>query len=192
MKTKLKAKDLIYAGAFAALYLILMVVLVTMMGVIPITYILRPLVVGIVCAPVYMLYISKVKKFGAILILGVLFGVVTMNHTIFSLVTAIIFGIIAELICKSGNYESKQKMKMSFWIFNLNMIGPYLILVYAKPQYLAMTESFAGAEYAQAMDAITPSWIILVLAALAVIGGIIGTALSDKLMKKHFEKAGLV
>lgn len=192
MKAKLKAKDLIYAGAFAALYLILMVVLVTMMGVIPITYILRPLVVGIVCAPVYMLYISKVKKFGAILILGVLFGVVTMNHTIFSLVTAIIFGIIAELICKSGNYESKQKMKMSFWIFNLNMIGPYLILVYAKPQYLAMTESFAGAEYAQAMDAITPSWIILVLAALAVIGGMIGTALSDKLMKKHFEKAGLV
>jgi len=65
-------------------------------------------------------------------------------------------------------------------------------LVYAKPQYLAMTESFAGAEYAQAMDAITPSWIILVLAALAVIGGMIGTALSDKLMKKHFEKAGLV
>ena len=192
MKAKLKAKDLIYAGAFAALYLILMVVLVTMMGMIPITYILRPLVVGIVCAPVYMLYISKVKKFGAILILGVLFGVVTMNHTIFSLVTAIIFGIIAELICKSGNYESKQKMKMSFWIFNLNMIGPYLILVYAKPQYLAMTESFAGAEYAQAMDAITPSWIILVLAALAVIGGMIGTALSDKLMKKHFEKAGLV
>lgn len=192
MKTKLKAKDLIYAGAFAALYLILMVVLVTMMGVIPITYILRPLVVGIVCAPVYMLYISKVKKFGAILILGVLFGVVTMNHTIFSLVTAIIFGTIAELICKSGNYESKQKMKMSFWIFNLNMIGPYLILVYAKPQYLAMTESFAGAEYAQAMDAITPSWIILVLAALAVIGGMTGTALSDKLMKKHFEKAGLV
>ncbi|MGL6199291.1 MAG: MptD family putative ECF transporter S component [Lachnospiraceae bacterium] len=192
MKAKLKAKDLIYAGAFAALYLILMVVLVTMMGVIPITYILRPLVVGIVCAPVYMLYISKVKKFGAILILGVLFGVVTMNHTIFSLVTAILFGIIAELICKSGNYESKQKMKMSFWIFNLNMIGPYLILVYAKPQYLAMTESFAGAEYAQAMDAITPSWIILVLAALAVIGGMIGTALSDKLMKKHFEKAGLV
>ena len=192
MKTRLKAKDLIYAGAFAALYLVLMVVLVTMTGIIPITFILRPLIVGTVCATVYMLYVSKVRKFGAILILGVLFGLVTMAHTVFSLVSAIIFGIIAELICKSGNYESKQKMKISYWVFNLNMVGPYLILLYAKPQYLVMVEAAAGSEYARAMDALTPTWIIFVLAGLAIIGGMIGTAISDKLMKKHFEKAGLI
>jgi energy-coupling factor transport system substrate-specific component len=192
MKTKLKAKDLIYAGAFAAIYLVLIFVSAAATGIVPITFLIRPLLVGIVCAPIYMLYTSKVRKFGAILILGVLFGLITMSQTILSLVSAIVFALIAEFICKSGNYESKRKMKLSFWVFNLNMVGPYLILLYAKPQYLAMIETYSGAEVAKTMDALMPTWIIFVLAGIAVIGAIIGTALSGKLMKKHFEKGGLV
>jgi energy-coupling factor transport system substrate-specific component len=57
---------------------------------------------------------------------------------------------------------------------------------------MAMVETYSGAEYAQTMDALTPSWIIFVLIALAVLGAMIGTTIADKLMKKHFEKAGLV
>ena len=48
MKTKLKTKDLIYAGAFGAVYLILMLAIVMVSGMIPILYILAPLTVGII------------------------------------------------------------------------------------------------------------------------------------------------
>lgn len=192
MKTKLRAKDLIYAGAFAALYLVLIFVSAAATGFAPIGFLIRPFLVGIVCAPVYMLYVAKVKKFGAILILGVLFGLITMSQTIFSLALAIVLALIAEFICKSGNYESKLKTKISFMIFNINIVGPYLILLYAKPRYLEMIEDYSGPEYAVRMDALMPTWIILLLAAIAVIGAIIGTAFAGKLMKKHFEKAGIV
>jgi len=192
MKTKLKAKDLIYAGAFAALYIVLMLVLITVTAVVPITFILRPLIVGMIGATVYMLYVSKVRKFGAILILGVLFAIVSASNSMIAFASSIIFAVLAELLCRSGKYESRRRMAMSYWVFNLNMIAPYLILVYAKPEYIAMVETYSGVEYAQAMDALTPSWIIFVLAALAVGGAIIGTMLSDQIMKKHFEKAGLV
>jgi energy-coupling factor transport system substrate-specific component len=192
MKEKLKAKDLIYAGAFAALYLILMLILITATAVVPITFILRPLLVGIVGAPVYMLYVSKVRKFGAVIILGVLFALVSASNSLIALAASIIFAVLAELICRWGAYESKRKMKLSYWVFNLNMIAPYLILVYAKPEYLALVETYSGVEYAQAMDALTPFWIIFVLAALAVVGAVVGTAISGKMMRKHFEKAGLV
>ena len=192
MKTKLKAKDLIYAGAFAALYIVLVFGIAMVTGIVPIAFILRPVIIGIVCASVYMLYVSKVRKFGAILILGVLVGLVTMSSGIYTLIAAVVFSLIAEFICKSGNYESKSKIKISYWVFNLTMIGPYLILVYAKPQYIAMCETYSGPEYAQAMDRLTPSWIIFVLAALAVIGAMIGTVIASKIMEKHFEKAGLV
>jgi len=192
MKIKLKAKDLIYAGAFAALYIVLMLVLITVTAVVPITFILRPLIVGMIGATVYMLYVSKVRKFGAILILGVLFAIVSASNSMIAFASSIIFAVLAELLCRSGKYESRRRMAMSYWVFNLNMIAPYLILVYAKPEYIAMVETYSGAEYAQAMDALTPSWIIFVLAALAVGGAIIGTMLSDQIMKKHFEKAGLV
>ncbi|MFV0528258.1 MAG: MptD family putative ECF transporter S component [Lachnospiraceae bacterium] len=191
MKEKLKTKDLIYAGAFAAIYLVLVFVLAMATAIVPIAFIIRPLIIGIVCAPVYMLYITKVKKLGAIIILGILVGLISFS-SIYSFAFSVVFAILAALVAKSGNFKSKSRMKISFWVFNLNVIGHYLILLYAKPQYIAMCETYSGAEYAQTMDTLTPWWIIFVLIGLAVIGAIIGTAFSDKMMKKHFEKSGLV
>lgn len=192
MREKLKTKDLIYAGAFGALYLILMLIIVMGSGMIPVLYLLAPLTVGIVCGTVYMLYVTKVRKPGAILILAVLFGLVTSTNSVFSLIWAVLMGGIAEIIVRVGGYRSKTMYSASFCIFNLNMIGPFLMLVYAKGQFISMCTEYYGEEYAAALNKMTPAWIILVLAALAVLGGIIGALLANRFMKKHFEKAGMV
>lgn len=192
MKEKLKTKDYIYAGAFGAIYVILMMLLVGATGMIPVLYVLSPFLVGCVCATVYMLYVSKIKKFGAIMILSLLFGIATSSSSLLSLVWALICGLAAEFIARSGKYESKKKILMSYPIFNLTMVGPFLMLAYAKNDFMAMCTKFYGTEYANALDKLTPNWIIFALAGLAIAGGIVGALLASKFVRKHFEKAGIM
>lgn len=118
MKNKLKTKDLIYAGAFAAVYL------VVVLGFVPFLYLfVSTFAVGVVGATIYLMYVMKVKKFGAILILATLFGLMTSTggHP-YSIIFAIPLGIIADCIAKTGKYESKKMNSLSFIV----LIGLYL------------------------------------------------------------------
>lgn len=192
MRQRLKTKDFIYAGAFGAIYIILMLVVVTGTSIIPVLYMLAPFIVGCVCGTVYMLYVTKIRKFGAILILAFLFGIVTSSSSIVSLIWALICGIVAELIGKAGKYESKKLFMSSYLVFNLTMIGPFLMLVFAKQHFIELCTQFYGLDYAAAIDRLTPGWIIFVLMGLAVAGGGVGVLLASRFAKKHFEKAGMM
>lgn len=192
MKEKLKTRDLIYAGAFAAIYLVLMLVIVMGSGMIPVLYVMVPLTVGIICGTVYLVYISKVRKFGAILILAVLFGIITGVNSVYSIVWSVLMGLLAELIVRAGQYQSKKMFVMSYWVFNLNMVGPFFMLFYAKDTFLKIAAEYNSPEYAAELDRLTPIWIIGVQAVLAFVGAIIGSLIGSKLIKKHFEKAGVV
>lgn len=189
---KLRTKDLIYAGAFGAIYLVLMLAIVMGSGMIPVLYILTPLTVGIVCATVYELCVLKVHKFGAALILGVLFALVAASSNIVGLICAIVFALIAELIIKAGGYKSRKMYLLSYVAFNLNMVCPFAALVFNRDAFLAKAVGYYGQAYADKVAALTPDWIIFGLIGLALLGGLIGAFIAGKLISKHFEKAGIV
>jgi|GEM_PF-1968357 len=192
-KKKLSTKDLIYAGGYGAAYLILvLVVVMTTSATFPLLYLMSPLFVGILGATVYLLNVTKIHKFGAILILGVLFACVACYNTWYTFVYAIVCALIAELVAYLGKYESFTKFKQSFWVFNLNMVGPFLLLFFEKSQFLSLVEQYSGAAKAATLDALTPSWFILILFLEALVGAFIGTKIAAKISKKHFEKAGLI
>ena len=88
---KLRTKELIYAGAFGALYIVLMLIIVLGTSMIPILYILAPISVGLVCGTVYMLCVLKVRKFGAALILGVLFALTACSGAWYSILSLLFF-----------------------------------------------------------------------------------------------------
>ena len=105
---KLRTKDLIFAGAFGAIYIVLMLIVVMAFGIVPVLYILTPLPVGILCATVYELCVLKVHKFGAALILGILFAVTASSGYLPRLILAVIAGLLAELVIMAGKYKSKK------------------------------------------------------------------------------------
>ncbi len=194
MKSKLKTKDLIYAGAFAAMYIVVMFVAVMVLGFVPFLYLFAsPFVVGTVNAVVYLMYVMKVKKFGAITILGLLFGLVTTSggHP-YSLIFSIPLGIVADFIAKSGKYESKKMNALSYLVFNLTMIGPFMTLHFAKENFIASCVEYYGEAYGAAVASFATDWLILAQGVLAVLGAFVGTFVASKLLKKHFEKAGVV
>lgn len=190
MKTKLTTKDLITAGAFGAIYLVLLTVLSSILTIVPVLFLATPLIAGIVLGTVYMLYATKVPRTGAILVLAVLVGLITSMATIYPLIFAVVWGIIAEIIT-AKKHNSAGALAASYCVFNLTSMGPFFALVLAKDAFLESCSAYYGAEYVAALDALTPSWIVIVLIALALVGGLLGGLFGRRVLKKHFVKAGI-
>ena len=71
-------------------------------------------------------------------------------------------------------------------------MSPFWMLAYAKPAFLSPAKLIMGPTMPLTLDKFTPSWIILVLIGIAMLGGLIGGLIGSKLLKKHFQKAGVV
>lgn len=192
MKKKMNTKDYIFAGAFAALYVVIMLVAIMLLGFNPITYLLAPLIIGIIEGPVFVLYISKVPKKGAILILAILSGLVMSPYSLVPLGISVIVGLIAELMMTNRNRNIKLKSAIAYSIFNISIAGAFTMLIFARDQFMKTSADYYGQDYVDRISALTPDWILIVLVILAVIGGLIGAKLGHKLNKKHFEQAGIV
>ncbi|WP_337140851.1 MptD family putative ECF transporter S component [Staphylococcus aureus] len=188
----MNTKDYIFAGAFAAIYIVILVATGMLFGLNPVTFLLTPLITGIILGPVFILYISKVPKRGAVFILAILSGLTLSSTTIAPLFIAIVAGILAEVVLNDRSKYTKLKNIVAYSIFNIIVVGPFTMLIFARDQFMKSSEYYYGKDYVEQFSALTPNWIILVIVALAIIGGIIGAIIGNKLNKKHFESAGIV
>ena len=189
---RLRTRDLIYAGAFGAVYIVLMLIVVLGTSAIPVLYILAPFTVGVVCATVYELCVLKVHKFGAALILGVLFALVACSGNVLGMALAVLAALAAELIILAGKYKSRKMFLLSFLTFNLNMVCPYTMLYFHRDEFMARSVSFYGQAFADELAKYAINGLAFIQIALALIGAGIGVLIASKLIKKHFEKAGIV
>ena len=156
MKTKLTTKDLITAGAFGAIYLVLLTVLSSVLTIVPILFLATPLIAGIILGTVYMLYATKVPRTGAILVLAILVGLITSMATIYPLIFAVVWGLIAELITAKRR-KSAGALAVSYCVFNLTSMGPFFALILAKDAFLESCAGYYGEEYIATLDKLTPS-----------------------------------
>lgn len=99
---KLNGKDLINAGIFSAIYVVIIMLVACTVGMIPIGFILLTLLVPLLEGIPMMLYFAKIKKVGMIMILQVVIGlamiITGMGYDL--LIWGIVTGIIAEIIMK--------------------------------------------------------------------------------------------
>ena len=140
-----------------------------------------------------MLFYTKVKKFGMISIFGLLVGVFlcVTGMGLWPLAFGVVFGVLADLVAKSGEYCSAARTVLSNGLFNVLIFGNYVTLYTDRASYFASRQSF-GEEYITTLDSLMQPWTAPVLIATAFICGILGALLGKKLLKKHFVKAGIV
>ena len=189
---KLKVKDLVSIGVFAVIYFALMFG-VGMMGMIPILFLVYPTVLGIIAGPVLMLFMTKVQKPWALFILGMISPLVmfAMGHTYVVAVLSLIVMIIAELIRKIGNYNSFKYNMLSYAIFSTWICSSLMQMLLAKEKYIELS-MMMGKDYVDAMEKLITYPHMALVALGAFLGGIIGAYIGKALLKKHFEKAGIV
>ena len=185
-KEKLKTKDYITAGAFCALYVVILVILGSVFSFIPIVFLMAPLYIGIIEGPIYMLYVTKVRKKGAIFILSILCGFILSQMSWLPVLWAIIFGLIAEGIIYLGKYKSQSKYLLSYCIYNCISMGPFLALFVAKEKTLSLYTPYYDAKYIETMSQLIQPWMFFVIIGVALIGGFLGGRLSKRVLRKHF------
>lgn len=189
---KLNGHDLMNIGIFGAIYFVILFV-VAMLGIIPIFLPLLSVFVPIIGGIPFMLFLTKVKKPGMIFIMAIIMGLLMLltGMGIWPLITSAIAGLIAEFVFKSGNYTSAKKAVLAYGFFSLWIYGNYLTFFTDRAEYFAQRASL-GHAYADAISQLMPNWMAFVLLAACFICGILGGLLGQKMLKKHFERAGLV
>ena len=188
---KIQPKDLMNAGIFSALYFVV-VMAVAMTGYIPIMMVLLPAIGPLLAGIPFMLYLTKVRKFGMILIMGILMGLLMMFTGMgwYSLPVAVIVSLISEFLIKSGAYKSSLKAVFAHGVFSIWMWGNYIPLFFNRESYWSTRQSF-GREYMNALEALLPMWMCPVLFCMAFVFGVAGGFLGKAVLNKHFKKAGI-
>ncbi len=189
---RLTGKDLINVGIYSAIYFVIIMAL-AMLGYIPV---MMPLlcVIGPIAGGIpFMLFLTKVKKFGMILIMSIIMGImmVLTGMGLYALPVAVVSALIAEFIWKWAHYSRAGSSVVVCGFFNIWMWGNFIPL-FTNPAGYFSTRTEFGADYEAALTALLPPWMNPVLLLSCFVCGVIGGLLGRALMKKHFAKAGIV
>lgn len=191
MREKLQGKDLINVGIFSAIYFVI-VFAVAMLGYIPIFMPLLCVMIPIFGGIPFMLFLTKVKKFGMIWIMSILMGLLMLltGMGYYSVIVGAISGLIAEVIYKSGNYKSSTKAVLTSGVFSLWVWGNFVPLFTNIEGYFASRQDY-GQEYITTLTQLMPYWMCYVLLGTAFVSGLIGGLIGKNFLKMHFTKAGI-
>ena len=194
---KLTVPDLISTGVYTALYFVL--VAAATFGSVLIfpgfNNVVLPAFCALISGSIYMLLVAKVQKFGAISIMGIVMGLFFMasGHFIVSFAANIVMGILADFVAKAGNYKSKKGILASYVIFSYGLFGPVLPMWFMKDAYVANLEARGkDAAYIADLFANMNQTTFLIAVAATLVCGLIGGWFGQKMIKKHFVKAGIV
>ncbi len=194
MKTenRLKGRDFINVGIYAAIYFVILFA-VAMLGMIPIFLPLLSVLVPILGGIPFMLFLTKVQKPGMIFIFSMIMGIMMLLTGMgpWPLLTCAAAGLLSELCFRSRGYKTSGNAVITYGLFSMWIFGNYLPLFTDYEGYFAQRADY-GQAYIEAVQKLMPLWMAPVLLAACFICGIIGGLIGRALLRKHFEKAGLV
>jgi len=194
MNKKLQAKDLINIGLFTVLYFVIGCCVAIPIGFVPIFMPILGALWAVITGIPFMLFLTKTKKFGMVTLMAVLSGLL-MGLTgmgFWGVPMGLIFGLLSDLILKTGNYKSAKKGILGYAVFSLWMTGTYIPMYFMVDEAYADFKSSFGEEYATKVMDNMPMWSLILVIAGIFLCGIFGALLGKAILKKHFAKAGIV
>lgn len=193
---KLKVKDLVNIGIFSALYMAIAMVVMIPVGIAPILWLLWPGIAGLFGGVFFTLLLTKVPKMGASLLLALISGILffaTGECTWVIIVPFAIAGLLAEVMRKVFGYKSFKGIALAGGFCAIGFIGSPLPMWLFQESYMKSIEEMGmGAEYVEGLQSMISAGSFIGMLAVAFIGGLLGTLIGHKMLKKHFEKAGII
>ena len=190
----LTVKDLVTIGIFSALFLVFALVGGIFFAPNPVLTFYMPVGSALLCGPVYLLMMAKVKKRGAAAILGAILCVVwfvTGMHWAMA-VGYLVMGVVADFVAGAGGYQSKKVNSLSYMLLSLGGTASYLVF-FANPDGWARTMLGNGTEqsYIDTMRSAGTMWILAAMLAGTVLAAAVSAFAGCRMLKKQFEKAGI-
>lgn len=192
MSERLNVKDLITVGIFSVIIIVLIFIF-GMLGYVPILMIALPIIAALICGIPYMLFLTRVSKFGMVTLLGLILGIVMFlsGHTWVPIVTFTVCAFIADCILKMGNYSSIKNSIISHGVFIIGIMGNMLPFFILKDAFMSAMRTSMGNDYVNVVAPFLQTNVLIVLFFLTFICGLISAYIGKLVLKKHFERAGI-
>lgn len=192
MSEMLNVRDLITVGIFAVILTVLIFIF-GMLGYVPILMIALPIISAIVAGIPYMLFLTRVSKFGMVTLLGLVLGIVMFlsGHTWIPIVVYTVCGLIADIVLRMGDYSSIKHSIVSYGFFILGVFGNMLPFYILRDYFVESIRSSMGTDYVNVILPFLTNEMLIVLIIATFIVGLIGAYIGKIVLKKHFEKAGI-
>lgn len=193
---KLKGKDLITIGIFSAIYFVINFIFMLAGGLHPILWILMPGLIALFTGVPYMILASKVQKPGAVLIMGIITGLIYYVTGMFTAVILITFAsacVLAEAVRFIAKYKSFAGNAISFAIFSVGMIGsPLPIWLFRDSFFAQISGQGMSSNYLSVLSSLATDGMLAAMVLAPIVLGIAGALIAKGLFRKHFAKAGIV
>jgi energy-coupling factor transport system substrate-specific component len=193
-KKGLTAKDLIVTGIFSVLLLFAAMFGGGPFATIPTLTFYFPIGAAVLAGPIFMLFVSKVPKQGALAIVGALLcalGTLTGMHWGMNfgfLICAIVAGIIAGI----GNFQNPIFNLLAYITYCIGPMGTYFVFFFNRESWISfMLKKGTEQEYIDKMSEVASGGIILIMVVGTVIVATLSGLLGLRLMRKQFKKAGI-
>ena len=190
-KKKFQIKDLIITALMVlcsqVLYRVLSFLFVT-----PYTMLLAVPIWSIIGAIAYFLVPGKTKNTWMILLFCVLTSIVSFYPPY--MISCTVAGIIAMLIAKTKGVSNYKGLTIGYVIFCVlaGFGGMYIPFLFYADQTIKSYEKMFGSGYMETLTKIVSPMTTVIMLIVIAICALIGAVISKKLLKKHFEKAGMI
>lgn len=193
----IQIKDLIAIGVYTAMYFIMVAIsaLLVVFVVPGYSYVFIPVISALLSGTIFMLMTAKVPRFGAITIMGSIMGIFffVMGRFPGALFICIGIAFLADIIAYLFKYKSKKGLIGSYLVFSFSTIGPVLPMFLFPSIYInQLLEQGRDISYIEGAFANITQNTFIVLVIGITIAAIAGGLFGQQMMKKHFERAGIV
>ncbi len=181
-------RDLITVGVFTALYVVVMAVVGQVGALIPIGQVLGPLYIPIICGIPFMLFLSRVQRFGLITAMGVIVGLLYLvtGQSFVATILGIVLGVAADLIARAGSYRRWPVLLAAYAVFAEMSIGMVIPLFFQREAVIARLSTRHDTAWVDQIVALTPSWMFYLMIVMILVGAVIGGFLGRAVFRKHF------
>lgn len=193
---RLKGKDQITIGIFTAIYFVLSFASNISGGLHPVIWIMSPIFAALLGSIPFMIMVTKVEKPFAVLMMGIIVGLLYFITGQFPISVPILFvvgSIVAEIIRYMRGYDKFKANALGFSFFSLGMAGSPLPIWLYKESFIAQIKDFGMPEgYISSLEKLASPSMLVSMIVLTLAAGFVGAFLTRILFKKHFTKAGIV
>lgn len=191
-KSGIGVRDLVTCAIFTVIYFIIFFAC-GMTGLVPIMAFLFPLPLALVSGIPQMLFYTKVRSFGMVTIMGALLGLIAflMGYGPIGLCLGVACGLVADLILRAGGYKSLKCSVASHCVFSLWVIGTMLPMWILGQAYFEPYRASQGDAFVNESLAYLSGGMLAIVVAGIVVCALVGAAIGTKVLRKHFERAGI-
>lgn len=193
-KKKLGAKDLIVTGIFAVLLLMAAMIGGGPFATVPTLTFYFPIGAAVLAGPIFMLFIAKVPKYGALAIVGAvlcILGTLTGMHWGMNF-GFLICSIIASIIAGLGKFKKPVLNIIAYIVYCIGPMGTYFVFFFNRESWISfMLKKGTKQEYIDKMSQVATSGMIVIMVVGTLVVGLLSGLLGLRLMRKQFIKAGI-